>query len=275
MKMMFPSHCCFKGGVSWNYVILLMSAVSVYYYYLSHTSLSYIFCFILKDFLHRTWLQGHSRLPWRRIWPVCKKAGSKLQSAQVDDRCKGDKHVIIWMHMLCLSLSLSLCLLHPYIRCNWMCPLDLYVVRVTSWHQRAEWVLELGWCHARIEGVIDKCDMLIWGQMEEKIPLSAHEGTSHGSCFRGGCHLNSRTSTVDLACKRKEMIVIRCFCFWTLFVSPWSCLNRDTLLQATLEMWSSQFSWFTLCHIQCSDPLEKSVSGQWMNKLINTWLKCL
>ncbi|KAM7408628.1 hypothetical protein PAMA_002376 [Pampus argenteus] len=64
--------------------------------------------------------------------------------------------------------------------------------------------LDLSFNELRIKGVVDKCDMLIRGQMEEKIPLSGHEGTPHGSCFRGGCHLNSRTSIVDLANVSKQ-----------------------------------------------------------------------
>lgn len=78
-----------------------------------------------------------------------------------------------------------------------------------------------------IKGIIDKCDMLIQGQIEEKIPLSGHEGAPHGSRFRGGCHFNSRTSIVDVASKREEMMVIRCFCFWSPFmtVRPWSHLS--------------------------------------------------
>lgn len=71
--------------------------------------------------------------------------------------------------------------------------------------------LESHW--GRIKDVIDKCDMLIQGQIEEKIPLSGDEGIPHGSCFRGGCHFSSRPSEVDLASKRKEVMVIRCFCF--------------------------------------------------------------
>lgn len=57
----------------------------------------------------------------------------------------------------------------------------------------------------RVKGVINKCDMLIRGWIEEKIPLSGHEGTPHDSLFRGGCHFNSGMSTDDLANKRKVL----------------------------------------------------------------------
>ncbi len=87
-------------------------------------------------------------------------------------------------------------------------------------------------CWGRIKGAIDKCDMLIRGQTEEKIPLSGHEGTPRGSCLRGGCQWNCRTIIVDLASERKEMMVMRGFCFWTRFVTvrPWSRLNRGNFL---------------------------------------------
>lgn len=97
------------------------------------------------------------------------------------------------------------------------------------------------------------------GQIEENIPLSGHEGTPHDSCFRGGCHFNSGTSIADLASKRKEMMVMRCLCFWTLFmtVRPWTCLNRGNFMLkivvlrqlSVLEMKSPHFNWLTSCHI--------------------------
>ena len=125
----------------------------------------------------------------------------------------------------CLSVCLSLGDVGLYIRRNWMRALGLQVVTSKRWTSVTAGLVPPRW--GRIKGVIDKCDMLIRGQMEEKIPLSGHEGTPRGSCFRGGCHFNSRTSTADLPSKRKEMMVIRCSCFWTLFMTVRSLSRLD------------------------------------------------
>lgn len=240
------------------HVILLCSCQRCWCVFAAYLTVITFSFSIIKDFLHRTWLQGDSGHPWRHLWPFCKKAGSELQSAQVDDRCTLHKHVITWMHMLsvCLSLSSPFSLLHLYIRCNWIFALGgQSVIRTSkSWMSVRAALMP---CWGRIKGTIDKCDMLIWGQIEEKIPLSGHEGTPHGSCFRGGCHFNSRTSIVDLASKRKEMMVMRCFCFWALFmtVRPWRCLNRGNFFCWKLLSWGSCLCWrrgvLDLCDWHC------------------------
>lgn len=190
----------------------------------------------------------------------------------------------IYLHIVCLPFSPSLsatgrCASLHQVQLN-LCPQSIggqSVIRTSkSWMSVRAGLMP---CWGRIKGPIDKCDMLIQGQIEEKIPLSGHEGTPCGTSFRGGCHLSSRTSTVDLASNRKEMMVMRCFCLWTLFmtVMPWSRLNRGNFLLKIVvfrqfsvpEMWSLLFSWLTLSHItksvicsQCSDQLKKSVWGE-------------
>lgn len=81
---------------------------------------------------------------------------------------------------------------------------------ITSW--MSVWAAPMP-CWSRVKGTIDNCDMLIRGWIEEKIPLWGHEGTPHGSLFRGGCQFNSRTSADEPPSKRKEMVL------WGAFVS--------------------------------------------------------
>lgn len=127
----------------------------------------------------------------------------------------------------------------------------------------------------RMKGTIDKSDMLIRGQREEKILLSWHEGTPHGSHIRGGCHFNSRTSMDDQARKKSRWLL------WDAFVSePFSrlsdheaALNRGKFMLkilvsrqlSVLGMKNPQLNWLTLCqtaesvlYMQCSHQLETS-----------------
>lgn len=155
---------------SWNIITVLCSCWG---WVLHITTYPIDFSFF-PDFIHRTWLYGHPRLPWRHIWPLCKTARSKLQSAQVEDRCTQDKHIIIIMCCLNLSpLSLSLLVTRRHaslhqVQLN-LCPQSIGVQSVIrtskDWLSvRAGRVPHWG----RIKGTIDKCDMLIWGQNRRK-----------------------------------------------------------------------------------------------------------
>lgn len=83
----------------------------------------------------------------------------------------------------------------------------------------------------RVKGLIDKCDMLIRGWIEEKIPLSGHEGTPRDSSSEGAAIATAGWAQMIWQATER-CYVMRCFCFWTPFVTvrPQSCLNGGNFM---------------------------------------------